>query len=357
MGLYRRGQVWWMKFTCNEQTIRRSTETKNKKLAEKIFSKVITNVTEGKWFDLDQECDKTFPELVERYIREHSAVKKSPNTHRRDQSLSKNLLRFFGNRNLTEITPRLISDYKGERRTAGASASSINMELSFIRHAFNLAIKEWEWVQDNPACKVSREKINNRIERWLTLEEEKSLFEASPGWLQEIIAFAVNTGLRRGEITALRWSNVDIFRKTMTITEQKNGGTDTLPLNKTAMRVIVARYKARLSGTPYVFFSTTGTQIDGNNLGSDFRAAVKRSGIEHFRFHDLRHTFATRLAQNGIDLYTLQRLGRWKEVSMVMRYAHHNTESLRPGVVILDELGTISSQSNDQGATGNPVTP
>ena len=162
---------------------------------------------------------------------------------------------------------------------------------------------------------------------------------------------------RRGRRLCGAGSSLEILSDFGDLANKKNGGTDTLPLNKTALRVIVARYKARLSSTPYVFYSTAGTQIDGNNLGSDFRAAVKRSGIEHFRFHDLRHTFATRLAQNGIDLYTLQRLGRWKEVSMVMRYAHHNTESLRPGVAILDELGTISSQSNDQGATGNPVTP
>ncbi len=79
-----------------------------------------------------------------------------------------------------EITPNLISEYKTKRRGEGASPRTLNYELALMSHAFNLAIKEWEWVKENPVAKVSKEKVNNHIERWLTLEEQKNLLDKSP---------------------------------------------------------------------------------------------------------------------------------------------------------------------------------
>jgi len=70
-----------------------------------------------------------------------------------------------------------------------------------------------------------------------------------------------------------------------------------------------------------------------------FHTALRRSGVKNFRFHDLRHTFATRLVQAGVDLYMVQKLGRWKTVSMVQRYAHHNTETLRNAIEVMDGIG------------------
>jgi len=150
-----------------------------------------------------------------------------------------------------------------------------------MRHAFNLAIKEWEW-------------------------------------FQELIVFSLETGLRQSELLNLQWSQIDLSRQTMTLLEQKNRAKDTLPLNKRAMGVLKEKAKAR---------------------------------IESFRWHDLRHTFATRLAQADVDLYKIQKLGRWKEISMVSRYAHHYPESLRDGVEVLDQMrekiSTNLAQSGD----------
>ena len=225
-----------------------------------------------------------------------------------------------------------------------AAPSTINMEMSLMNHAFTLAIKEWEWVKDNPVKMVSREKVNNLIERWLTLEEEKNLLNSSPKWLQEIIIFAINTGFRLSEILDLKWPQVDLLKKTVTILVQKNKGKDTLPLCERALEILKERSGNRCGETSYVFHTRNGTRIAANNLQRGFSAALEKSGIEKLRFHDLRHTFATRLAQAGVDLYTVQKLGRWKNTSMVMRYAHHYPESLRSGVAVLDKVnGKIST--------------
>jgi integrase len=146
----------------------------------------------------------------------------------------------------------------------------------------------------------------------------------SPIWLQEIIVFAANTGLRQSEILSLQWSNVDLFRRTISLLEQKN--------------VLKARAKVRSLKTDYVFYNGAGNRMDARDLLRVFYPAIKKAEVKRFRFHDLRHTFATRLVQAGADIYTVQKLGRWKTISMVMRYAHHHPESLRAGIEILDRV-------------------
>ena len=164
------------------------------------------------------------------------------------------------------------------------------------------------------------------------------MLAASPPWLQEIIVFALHTGMRRGEILTLQWSHVDLSRHTLTILEQKNGARDTLPVNDTAMEVLQARAAVRTNSTEAVFVNEAGHPREARNLLRAFYPAMRRAGITRFRFHDLRHTFATRLIQAGVDVYTVQKLGRWKTISMVLRYAHHQPESLRGGAEVLDRL-------------------
>jgi integrase len=105
----------------------------------------------------------------------------------------------------------------------------------------------------------------------------------------------------------------------------------------------------------YVFLNQIGGQINARNLIRAFRSVVKKSGISHCTFHDLRHTFATRLVQAGEDIYTVQKLGRWKSISMVMRYAHHYPKSLRSGIEALDrereKISTNLAHSKQKGVT------
>lgn len=338
MGLYKRDTVWWMSFTHNGKQIRRSTETEDKKLAIRIFDKLKGEVAEGKWFEKPVGGDFTFKDMMDKYMMEFSALNKAPKSHQRDKGLRKNLEPVFGDMILTDITPLQISDYKVKRRKEGAAPRTVNYELTLMGHAFNLAVREWEWLKDNPVSKVQKEKVNNLIERWLTREEEKKLKAASPKWLQEIIIFAIQTGLRESEILDLIWQQVDLNRRTITIYEQKNKSVDTLPLSQTAMDVLLQKSDNPHNETDHVFQNTCEKRILASNLIRAFQVAAKKSGIRKIRFHDLRHTFATRLVQSGVDLLTLQKLGRWKEVKMVMRYAHHCTESLRRGIEVMDRF-------------------
>ncbi len=364
MGLYKRGLIWWMSFTHNGEQVRRSTETEDKKLATRIFDKLKGEIAEGKWFERQPGEEYTFKDLMEKYMKEYSSVNKAASSHKRDKSLADHLLKVFKDCYLLDITAAMISDYKVQRRSEGAAPRTINYELTLMSHAFNVAIREWEWIDANPIKKVKKEKVDNGIERWLTQEEERRLLKASPKWLQDIIIFAIHTGLRQSEILDLKWPQVDMVRKTILILEQKNGDVDTLPLNETAFGVMKEKSSHNLSPCDIVFPSNNGTRMSNRNLFRAFINATDRAKIEKLRFHDLRHTFATRLVQAGVGIYEVQMLGRWRSASMVRRYAHHNPESLRSSIKVMDGLkdAFITNLSQSQKIRGhNPslrlVTP
>ena len=200
-------------------------------------------------------------------------------------------------------------------------------------------MREWEWIDTNPFSKVKIEKPNNKIERWLTEEEESKLISHAPDWLKTIIVFTLNTGLRRGELVELKWTDIDLFRKTLTLLKTKNKEKRTIPLNNTVLKLLKAKGNVRhISG--YVFTSEDGKGfLNGQHVYKTLKHSAEQAGIAKLRFHDLRHTFATRLVQAGIDLYVVMELLGHKSLTMTMRYAHHYPESLRHGVDILVESG------------------
>lgn len=255
--------------------------------------------------------------------------------------MANHLKGYFGDMIITDISARGISEYKSKRISEKASPRTINYELTLMSHAYTIAIRDWEWVNDNPVKRVSKEKVRNNIERWLTLDEEKRLLAASPKWLQEIILFAINTGFRQSEILDLKWSQVDFERRTITISEQKNKGVDTLPLNENTLSILKFKFERRSTDCDYVFPNGNLNRMGNRNLLKAFYSAMQKAKIENFRFHDLRHTFATRLVQNGVDLYTVQKLGRWRNTSMINRYAHHYPESLRSGIEVMDGIKKV----------------
>lgn len=354
MGLYRRGKTYWFTITHNGKRMQASTGTANKKLAERIHAKALSDVYEGKWFQ-NEARRRTFEELKERYMAEYAIPNKAPGTVEKDRYSFKRLSEVFSGCSLAEITPQRIADYKRHRREAGASTSTLARELEVLRASLNLALREWEWIETSPFWKVKIDQPKGHRERWITREEEEALLDASPVWLRDIIIFALNTGMRQGEILSLRWPQADLKRGTVTLLVTKNRTKRTIPLNQAALGVLGAYSKVRhISG--YVFTSSTGTKIDRSNLRREYVLARKKAGLEDVTFHDLRHTFATRISQAGVELLVISKLLGHKDLRMTLRYAHHNTESLRHGVDILDVSGagsaTICYNSATVGGSG-----
>jgi integrase len=287
---------------------------------------------------------------MERYLAEHAAKKSQPRHYR---GYANSLRAFFGGRTLAEITPKLIVEYKNRRYAAGLKPASINRELATLKKAFNLAVKEWEWCRDNPVSRVSMEQEHNQRDRWLSTEEETRLLRGCSPWLLDLVIFALHTGMRMGEILALTWRGVDFTRRTVMVFRSKNGERRTIPLNQTVMDVLRQKAKIRSLETELVFCSQAFTPMESGHLRRAFRLALGKARIDDFHFHDLRHTFATRLVQAGVDLYKVQRLLGHKSPVMTQRYAHHYPESLRDGVRILDPV--VPPVTNSGQSVGSPL--
>ncbi len=163
--------------------------------------------------------------------------------------------------------------------------------------------------------------------------------------------------MRQDEILSLEWPNVDLFRRTATVVKSKNGEKRTIPINQRVFELLKEKAKVRHIKSNFVFASEAGTKVDHRNLLRAFYNALTNAKIEDFRFHDLRHTFATRLAQAGVDLYKIAKLLGHKDIKMTQRYSHHYPESLRDGVEVLDRISTNLAQSNKKGFnhSANPL--
>ena len=357
MGLYKRhdSDVFWMSFVADGKQYRQSTETNQEKIANNILEDVKRQIHEGKFFDIEQARKRTFDEMMKEYF---SKIFDKASTLERKHDALPHLKDFFSGKTLDKITSDAVDNYKLKRLKKGAADSTILNEVRLLSHAFNTV----KWSRSNPVTDAKRIRLEaEQVDRWLTDAEELKLLPKTKGKLNgelaDIVILDLNTGLSQEEILKLQWTQIDLFRKTLTTSREKTrrrrskkratNGSDssnkrTIPLNQTACDLLKKRAGDGMSG--YVFCNRNGDMIKADKLKKAFRKAVKESGIDHFRFHDLRHTFATRLVQAGIDLYQVSKLLGHKDISTTQRYAHHYSESLRDGVRTLDKKRRTAGQ-------------
>jgi integrase len=181
-------------------------------------------------------------------------------------------------------------------------------------------------------------KEDNKRIRYLEREEIKRLIDNCASHLKPIVTVAVFTGMRKSEILGLKWQNIDIECGILYLLETKNGERREVIINDTVKRTLIAVPKHPSS--PYVFCEKDGKPY--TNVRKSFDAALRKCGIIDFRFHDLRHTFASQLVMSGVDLKTVQELLGHKSIEMTMRYSHLSPSHKKRAVEILDrQMGTI----------------
>lgn len=329
--MFKRGGVYWACFRREgKKKLQKSLGTSNAKLAARIEAKMKVEIAEGKYLDILPGERMSVRGLMDRFLVEH-APKVSVSQQTSYANSLKNLLPFFGDLTLSHVQPSNIAEYKSKRLATGIKPATLNRELACLSKAYNLAVRDWGLAKENPVARVTKEKEKNRRERWLTRDDETRLLAACPGWVREIVVFAIYTGFRMDEILSLKWPDVNLFNKTVTAVKTKNGEVRTFPLldGDPALDVLKKKTAIRKLGADWVFPSQAGTKIDGNHLRRAFRRALAKTAIIDFRFHDLRHTFGSRSMQNGMDAYTLMKLMGHKNIATTMRYAHHSTETLR----------------------------
>lgn len=306
--------------------MRESTHAKSQKAAERCLASRLGDVVQGK-FNLDKiKRSPLFREFSELYIEWAKERKKS---WERDGYSIKELLPLFGNRKLSAINLFLVESYR-TRRKESVSNATINREVSCLKRILNVAV-EWKKLQINQISKVKPLREPKITERFLDEEEARKLLTACNSSLRPIVLTALNTGMRKQEILGLTWDRVDFNTRSIRLVETKNGEHRKVPLNSTMLNM--------LEGLPhegeYVFQNSRGQEY--HCIKRVFESAQRKAQIDHLRFHDLRHTWASWLVMGGVDLRTVQDLGGWKSLAMVTRYAHLSGEHRLKAAETLDK--------------------
>lgn len=261
---------------------------------------------------LGDKPERTWREAVVKFLQEtkHKA------SHDDDIIRLRWLDVFLGDKNLSEITSTLIAKI-GEDKRQKTSPATANRHLALISVIIRKAAREWEWLDAAPTVKLFKE-AKRRV-RWITKDESKRLIQELPEHLEKMARFTLATGLRMRNVTGLEWSQLDMDRQLAWIhpDQFKTRKAIAVPLNKDALEVL----KSQLGKHQRVVFTYKGEPIGKANTRA-WKKALERAGIKDFRWHDLRHTWASWHVQAGTPLHALQELGGWENAEMVRRYAH-----------------------------------
>ncbi len=330
--IYRKGKTggsWWISYYVGTRRIRERVGKAgevSKKDAVKALKSRQGDIVRGRFDVAKTEKPVLFRDFFKDYIRFASANKKSW-SHDEDRG-NKHLIPVFGDLPLNEITPWKIEKYKSRRSKDGVAKATINRELALLKTVFSKAVV-WGKTHDNPVKRVKLYRENNTIVRYLTKDEALRLLEACSDFLRPIVLLALNTGMRKGEVFRLQWRDVNLKRGIIKIRDSKDGKDAYIPINRTVQDLLDDLPK--FDDNPHVFPGMkTGAPL--RDIRESFQKALRKAEIENFRFHDLRHTFASWLVMDGVDIYTVKDLLRHKSIEMTMRYAHLAPEHRKAAV-------------------------
>ena len=283
---------------------------------------------EGRYFKTSAAKKQNVASLIDKYLKQ--AEKKNPKRYRDVKPKLEWWKQEIGYVTLADVSKSLITEKREllmqEDKETGRtfSPATVNRYMTILGHVFTLAVNEWELLETHPMQKLSSLKEPRGIVRFLDEDERQRLLDACKqskhNALYTIVVLALSTGARRGEITNLRWGDVDFKRQIITLHETKNGERRILPLEGHAYDCMKQHEKVRRIDTDFVFPAT------GSNEATNFQffwnKAVEAAKIEDFRFHDLRHSAASYLAMNGASLAEIAEVLGHKTLQMVKRYAH-----------------------------------
>lgn len=329
MALYKRkdSQNWWIKITAtNGRCIQQSTGTSEKVKAQELHDKLKASLWDQERLGIKPV--RTWREAVMRWIGETS----DKATHKEDLAKLKWLDQFVGRLNLDEITLNVIDSIRAAKLKE-ASKPTTNRYLALVRSILIKSRDEWEWIEKVPKIRLFKETADR--ERSLSPAQAQCLLQELPKHQYECVMFALATGLRQSNVLKLEWSKVDMERRHAWVQaiSSKNKTAIAVPLNTLAMEVL-QRQKGKHETRVFTY---AGKPLATANTRA-WRKALVRAGITDFRWHDLRHTWATWQRKAGTPTHELQSLGGWKTSVMVERYAHLSADHLKMAAGRIDSV-------------------
>jgi len=344
----KKGVTWQIDY-YDPQGKRKMKCFKLKKEAEAYLAKIGVCKKDGSYeeiFGPKKEKLITFDGLADRYVENYAAQKSY-------RSFKRHAVRYlreaFGDMRLKEISYLDLETYRNKRKATPLASgklrtdATVNREMSALKHMLNKAV-EWGMLEVSPFRKGSRLSFreNNQRHRYLMEADIEKLLNSCSAHLLPIVEIALHTGMRKGEILGLKWDQVrDGF---IYLWETKSGKSRQIPLDGRAVQVLKELQIRNKWKSPFVFLGPDGERLKDVKKG--FAGACRRAGIEDFRFHDLRHTFASHLVMKGANLKAVQRLLGHSDSKMTDRYSHLSPDHLRESVNLLGDLPTGKEMVN-----------
>jgi integrase len=318
-GIHRRGDspFWWIDVVLpNGRRIRQSAKTERREEAEALVAKLKYDAVREA--NLGIQSRRSWQEAVLRYLAVKSNLRSIEDVRR----ICRKLDPYLGALMLDELTGDVIWRVIQGELKKGNKPATVNRYLALMRCLLRMARDEWQWITAFPKIRLLSGEVER--DRWLTRAEAQRLIAACPPHLAAMVRFGLATGCRAREIAGLEWNRVDLERRTAWLDHTKNGTPRGVPLNADALTVLEAQ---RGKHSRYCFtYHDEPVRWELTNTG--WHNALRKAGIEDFRFHDLRHTWASWHRQAGTSCDELKELGGWKSRVMVDRYAKYATEHL-----------------------------
>jgi integrase len=339
-GIYKRGNVYWIRYAgLDGKTVYETSNSTKFRDAETLLIKRKQTIKDGKQPEIKKIGNHTYKELATEYTK-WAERQRSFNSKRR---LVLQVVGIFGNLPLRSFSTKLIEQYQTEKLQIGNKPATVNRHLALIKHMFTKAI-EWDMVEDGVLKRIRRVKLlqeNNRRLRFLSQEECKDLINACNPEIRPIVITALNTGMRKREILNLKWDNVDLKHGFILLEMTKNGERKEVPINNTLRRTLQSI--PRHIDIQHLFYDPR-TDKPYQDIKKSFSKAVRIAKLADFRFHDLRHTFASHLVMSGVDITTVKELLGHKSLTMTLRYAHLSPTHKKSAVDLLD--ATLNYKTN-----------
>ena len=319
---------WWVSYVdASGERKKRKVGAHTRQQAMTVLGNIRVQEEKARTLGVRPASEVTTADLLVRYKR-HQKPRIRPTTFVRLDGILETIKRHLPGQ-AKAITKHTIAAYI-ETRSETVKPGTVAKEMSVLKHALKLAV-EWELIHTNPAAGARLPKLPPGRTKYLTPGEMRATLEAAPDWMRAPMAFAACTGIRRGELLSLRWMDVDAMNRRLYLRETKNGTLRILPLSESALSVLRS-LPAGAAADP-VF-----GEIDGNKLSQYTKRVFERLGIPDASFHTLRHTAASWMVQQGVDLYGVGQILGHKTPRMTQRYAHLSPDYMASAVSKLDGI-------------------
>ena len=288
MSLYRRGRTYWSYVWIDGIRHSKSTGTTNRRQAEAIDREHREELNRARHQIVQPTPEMTFGALAARFLAEAS-----PRPYHLDRL--KVLFPYFADLAIGRISKAMVRDYRNRRKAERTlSETTLNRDIEVLRHLLYWAVDEG-LLTANPIARIRMTPERRKPRSIMSLEEEEKLLGAAAPHLKPIIILGLDTGMRRGELLTQRLEHIDLYRRVLQVTHSKTPGGEAreIPLTDRVFNLL-----SDLAQPQGLLFTFKGLPL--HRIKTAWKSAIRRAGIRYYRFHDLRHTYNTRLMEAGV---------------------------------------------------------